>query len=251
LTAKTKGHVMKLARVFSAVLLLSASAVLASDKLPLASNTYGTSSLTWVTLSAWDFHPRESASTYNFNGSGILGIYNLGGPGVYEAPVKLPEGAVVSVLELSACDFNVPSDMTVQFVASDKTGPYQSFGPTSTSTNSGCQVVSNAAGNFAAFTVNNDTTYYTIEAYFNGVTDTSLTLNSVRVGYNLQVSPPPGTATYNDVPTTHLFYQYVEALAAAGITAGCGGGNFCPDAAVTRGQMAVFLSRALGLHWAP
>src|SRR2546427_3987754 len=242
---------MRLARIFSAVLLLSASAVWASDKLPVESNTYGTSALTWMTLSAWDFHPRESASTYNFNGAGILGIYNLGGPGVYEAPVKLPEGAVVSVLELSGCDFNVPSDMTVQFVAADKTGPYQSFGPTSTSTNSGCQVVSNAAGNFAAFTINNDTTYYTIEAYFNGVTDPSLTLNSVRVGYKLQISPDPATATFTDVPVGHPFHRFVEALAAAGITGGCGNGNYCPDAPITRGQMAVFLSAALGLHWAP
>jgi S-layer homology domain len=72
-----------------------------------------------------------------------------------------------------------------------------------------------------------------------------------RVGYKLQVSPPPMSATFTDVPTTHLFFQYVEALAAAGITSGCGGGNFCPDAAVTRGQMAVFLAKALGLHWAP
>ena len=65
------------------------------------------------------------------------------------------------------------------------------------------------------------------------------------------LSPATGTATFGDVPTTHLFFQYVEALAAAGITSGCGGGNFCPDAAVTRGQLAVFLAKALGLHWAP
>jgi hypothetical protein len=42
-----------------------------------------------------------------------------------------------------------------------------------------------------------------------------------------------------------------EALLAAGITGGCGGGAYCPDSPVTRGQMAVFLSRALGLHFAP
>ena len=65
------------------------------------------------------------------------------------------------------------------------------------------------------------------------------------------MSPPPGTATFTDVPTSHIFYQYIEALAASGITSGCGGGNFCPDTFLTRGQMAVFLSRALGLHWAP
>jgi hypothetical protein len=51
------------------------------------------------------------------------------------------------------------------------------------------------------------------------------------------------------VPTNHPFFQFVEALAASGITAGCGNGNFCPDAPLTRGQMAVFLSKALGLHW--
>lgn len=36
-------------------------------------------------------------------------------------------------------------------------------------------------------------------------------------------------------------------LAATGITGGCGDGRFCPDAPLTRAQMAVFLSRALGL----
>ena len=61
----------------------------------------------------------------------------------------------------------------------------------------------------------------------------------------------PSAATFNDVPLTHPLNKFVEALYAAGITAGCSNGNFCPDAPVTRGQMAVFLSAALGLHWAP
>jgi hypothetical protein len=43
------------------------------------------------------------------------------------------------------------------------------------------------------------------------------------------------------------FGPSIEALAAAGITAGCGGGRFCPDDPVTRGQMAAFLVRALDL----
>ena len=50
-------------------------------------------------------------------------------------------------------------------------------------------------------------------------------------------------------PTTHPFFRFVEALAEAGITAGCGPGSFCPDTPVTRGQIAVFLSVALGLYW--
>lgn len=56
-------------------------------------------------------------------------------------------------------------------------------------------------------------------------------------------------ASFGDVPTGHPFFQFVEALADSGITAGCGSGNYCPDLPLTRGQMAVFLSKALGLHW--
>ena len=39
----------------------------------------------------------------------------------------------------------------------------------------------------------------------------------------------------------------INRLFEAGITAGCGTEAFCPDASVTRGQMAVFLNRALNL----
>ena len=73
----------------------------------------------------------------------------------------------------------------------------------------------------------------------------------MRVFYKLSVSPAPATATFGDVPTSHPFFQFIEALVKSGITAGCGGGNYCPDAALTRGQMAVFLSKGLGLHFAP
>jgi hypothetical protein len=71
----------------------------------------------------------------------------------------------------------------------------------------------------------------------------------VEIWWRRVVSDPPGTATFNDVPTSHPFFQFIEALNAAGITGGCGNGNYCPDGPVTRGQMAVFLSKALGLHW--
>jgi S-layer homology domain len=79
--------------------------------------------------------------------------------------------------------------------------------------------------------------------------DANVRLRMVRLRWKRQVSPAPGAATFNDVPTSHLFFRYVEALAAAGITGGCGGNNYCPDAPLTRGQMAVFLAKALGLHW--
>jgi S-layer family protein len=81
--------------------------------------------------------------------------------------------------------------------------------------------------------------------------DVNIAFKGVRVFWHRQVSPAPAVATFNDVPTGDPAFQFVEALARSGITAGCGSGNFCPDAPLTRRQMAVFLSKALGLHWPP
>ena len=74
-------------------------------------------------------------------------------------------------------------------------------------------------------------------------------IGGARITWHRQVSPSPAIATFPDVPTNHPFFQFVEALYAAGITAGYGNGNFGVNDAITRGQMAVFLSKALGLHW--
>jgi hypothetical protein len=49
----------------------------------------------------------------------------------------------------------------------------------------------------------------------------------------------------------HLFEADIQAIARAGITLGCGPGVFCPDGFVTRGQMAAFLTSALGLPAGP
>jgi hypothetical protein len=51
---------------------------------------------------------------------------------------------------------------------------------------------------------------------------------------------------FNDVPTSSTYHTTTARLVGAGITGGCGGGNYCPNAAVTRGQMAAFLNRGLG-----
>jgi hypothetical protein len=47
-----------------------------------------------------------------------------------------------------------------------------------------------------------------------------------------------------DIPPSNTFHQYVIAVARNGVTAGCGGGNYCGTSSVTRAQMAVFLLKA-------
>jgi uncharacterized protein (DUF779 family) len=60
--------------------------------------------------------------------------------------------------------------------------------------------------------------------------------------------PPPSTGTvFSDVSSGAFAANFIEQLAADGITSGCGGGNFCPNSTTSRGEMAVFLTRTFNL----
>jgi hypothetical protein len=52
---------------------------------------------------------------------------------------------------------------------------------------------------------------------------------------------------FSDVPPGTFLGNWIEELAAEGVTSGCGGGEFCPANTVSRGEMAAFLSRAFAL----
>jgi hypothetical protein len=60
--------------------------------------------------------------------------------------------------------------------------------------------------------------------------------------------PPACTVPpFGDVPVTSPFCPYIAELAQRGVVTGCGGGNYCPAASVTRQEMAVFISGTFGL----
>jgi hypothetical protein len=62
------------------------------------------------------------------------------------------------------------------------------------------------------------------------------------------LSPPACTTPmFNDVPASSPFCRWIEELARRGVVTGCGGGSYCPTAAVTRDQMGVFISVTFGL----
>jgi hypothetical protein len=56
--------------------------------------------------------------------------------------------------------------------------------------------------------------------------------------------PPQCTGTFTDVQCPSTFADWIEALAAEGITGGCGPNTYCPTNPVRRDQMAVFLLKA-------
>ena len=97
--------------------------------------------------------------------------------------------------------------------------------------------------------VGTSTVIYFIDVVMGDDPSHELRFRGCRLTWNRQVTPAPATARFTDVPPTHSAFRFVEALAASGITGGCGANTFCPDAPLTRAQMAIFLSVALGLHY--
>jgi hypothetical protein len=93
-----------------------------------------------------------------------------------------------------------------------------------------------------------DIVHYTLQVETPSASSAT-SVRAVRLSWKRQVSPSPPGASFNDVPANDAAFQFVEALVDSGITVGCGNGNYCPDAPLTRRQMAVFLAKALGLHW--
>lgn len=64
------------------------------------------------------------------------------------------------------------------------------------------------------------------------------------------IDPVKGATRFSDVKVGATHTANITAIADAGLTNGCGDGSkYCPDRAVTRGQMASFLVRAL--TWKP
>jgi hypothetical protein len=67
-----------------------------------------------------------------------------------------------------------------------------------------------------------------------------------RVGEDFSYDQNP---YFTDVPSDHWAFDYIQKLKELGVTTGCGSGQYCPQAEVTRDQMAAFLGRAfLGMQ---
>jgi len=223
-----------------------------SNRLPIKPDeSYGTQSQElWI--GATEFYPRTNVNLQYY--AYYFWYQNSGSIQQYEAQVRLPSGAHVTSMR---CDFNdnsATNNATVtwyqqKFDSATLTPTITVVAAVGSSGSSGYQISTNATDVTIQNRVGTVDTIDTLDAIM--PSDLNVALRGCRFTWNRQVSPPPGTATFGDVPTTHLFFQYIEALAASGITSGCGGGNYCPDSAVTRGQLAVFLAKALGLHWTP
>ena len=81
------------------------------------------------------------------------------------------------------------------------------------------------------------------------VTRAQMAVFLLRAKYGSGYTPPAlgGSTNFSDVTPTYWAAAWIKQLAAEGITGGCGTGTYCPEAPVTRAQMAVFLVRTFNL----
>jgi hypothetical protein len=213
---------------------------------------WGTVDRSVLALSAWDFESLPG-DEWSITTGGFR--YHSGGPLAFaslRSGVFLPTGALLDFIAAEACDNSSVAPLQIQLFICDPGAPEVNcpffIASSGVSQTPGC-------GNyFLDLRPENIQINNSAFSYYVGVTSAVLNdtikFRTVRYYYRLQVSPAPTVATFpNDVPTTHPFFRFVEALARAGITAGCAPNSFCPDQPLTRGQMAVFLAAALGLHF--
>jgi hypothetical protein len=73
------------------------------------------------------------------------------------------------------------------------------------------------------------------------VTRAQMAVFLLKAEHGSAYAPPTCTGIFDDVACPSQFADWIEQLSIEGITAGCGGTNYCPDDAVKRKQMAVFL----------
>ena len=195
----------------------------------------------------------DSVTTYSRTASGDTGATRtlagtatgLGGPSFLAVTIDL--ALVAPVLSVTPASLNFGS--VIVNTSTDMTFTVRNIG--------GGTLTGTAAASGAPFSVVAGSPFMlgaggsqTVTVRFSPTSGTTFTgnVNFTTDAGNASRSVIGQGQTFSDVPPNHPFWTWIEALFAAGITGGCGGGNYCPDDPVTRGQMAVFLLR--GIHGA-
>ena len=206
---------------------------------------FGPSNLTHVRIAGIEFVPLQSGLAGEWKSAGGFTRYPSNNASLWAAPLHLPGGSVVRRIELDYCDNNPSSHLYLTLRECDNQGLNCTDVVEVDSTNNGCTFV---ADDTLSLRIDNFHKIYGLSLAC-GAADGSVVLGGAIVSYQLEASPAPATPTFGDVPASDPAFQFIEALNSSGITAGCGGGKYCPDAPLTRRQMAVFLAKALGLQW--
>jgi hypothetical protein len=219
-----------------------------ADLLPEGEESFGSGSQsTWIP--AADFSPSDSDVSFNRGPFGVGAKCRTGGASYwFDAGIRLPSGARLSIARIFYDDNsgtqrvmfwifrNTQTENAAAFSFAQIFGPLQSP--------AGIGRWGNVGGNVNLTIANR---YNTYTARFRSEGPTTCFFG-VRLFWYRQVGPAGGQI-FLDVPPSNFFFQQINNMYRSGITTGCPFPNYCPDANVTRAQMAAFFARALGLHW--
>jgi hypothetical protein len=215
-----------------------------------AAGVDGSGALSWNTFLGGD--GEDVANGAAVNGTGTL-MYSVGTSDAgWGIPVSgFTDGSDAFIIRL---DVTLPGDFSKNSPAEEvytTTDPTLSWGVSSdadsyeycidTSDNDTCDAswISTGTSQSAALSGLTDyTTYYWQARAVNGSGNTEADSGT---WWSFTALPE----TFTDVPSSHWAWSWIERLFHAGITSGCGGGNYCPNNPVTRAEMAIFLERGI------
>jgi hypothetical protein len=199
-----------------------------------------------VNVHAYQFQANTSSDLIMDDGNGYR---YFGAPAIpyMAAPVTLPPGVQLDTVTFSYCSAE-EGDMVLTLWDNGGGGAGNVLIGPPVLSQAGCtQTIMGFAGNTYLASINHP--LYLVVYFAAGGWEGATKFNNVAIAYYRSVSPAPAQASFSDVPATDFGFQYIEALAASGITGGCGNGDYCPDSPVSRRQMAIFIAKALGLSW--
>jgi parallel beta-helix repeat protein len=195
-------------------------------------SSISTPSALFVNPSGNDYHLKASSPAVDVGTSLAEGTQDLDG-------IPRPQGSAYDTgcFELSQCTLSL-SPGSAAFTRSGGSASIAVTAP------GGCSWTAVSNTTFINVTSGSGTGSGTVNYSVSANTDPGIRSGTITIGgsvFNVYQA-----VDFNDVPSTHLFYTEVSKIYARGITVGCGGGNYCPEQAVTREEMAAFIIRALG-----
>ena len=171
---------------------------------------FGTSAVSYYRIGAPEFEAEGSIGFLWYSGNYVEStVPNLG----FLATPHLPSGALLTSLELDSCDSSTADEHVVLSTWDcDRFGNCGAlWAPFASVSNvaSPCGFVSVDVSSLN-YTVDNLTHMFNVSVNLQSGNATNQ-LYGVVIGYKLQVSPPPATATFNDVAVGSPQFQYIEA----------------------------------------
>jgi hypothetical protein len=192
---------------------------------------------------AWTAVSNDAFITVNSgtpgSGNGAVGYTVAANTGAARMGTMTIAGKTFTVTQDSGCTFTLDRDHQ-SFAGQGGTGTVNI-----TASDSACGWTANTTSGFITITsggsgTGNGAVHYTVAMNAGpGIRSDTITI----AGHTYTVYQG---IDFLDVPTNHLFYTEIGMLAARGVTVGCGSGNYCPNDAVLREQMAAFILRAKG-----